>query len=150
MKPNIKAVETDEEAPEEVVPTAPPTAFHGFAEKIGSRNLMIAIVTMPLFFIGLLVLIIAVVGLPEEEVAAPVLDDTIGVSPVVAAPTISQTPVSQPDPVAADVLPVIPPGGIALDGDRLAVRIETPEGPVVHIYDLTTNEIVQTVTVPKE
>lgn len=167
MKPDIKAVETDQDPLEEAEPAAPPTAFHGFAEKIGSRNLMIAIITMPLFFIGALVLIIAIAGIPEEDAsgAAPdagvALDDSVGVSPVAAAPPVSDVAPAPAQPLVSDVvqdvaLPApasipaavqgIPPGGVALDGDRLAVRVETADGPVVYIYDLKANEVVQTIS----
>jgi len=153
-KPQIKAVETvaedaarDEEPGAETA--APLTAVHSFAEKIGSRNLMIAIVTMPFFFIGVLALIIAAVGLPEDEadlagtsletpVGAPLeaavpdaatLGDTVGGAPAAASSILPGTPAA------------IPPGGVALDGDRLAVRIEGPDGPVVVIYDLSRGAV---------
>ena len=163
MKPGIKAVETDEETASgeasEAEAPAPLTGVHSFAEKIGSRNLMIAIVTMPFFFIGALALIIAIAGLPEgEEPPAPALDDSIGASPPLAAPDAPDAPAPPPQPAALQEAPasaasaaaaplasMIPPGGIALDGDRLAVRIERADGDVIVIYDLARGEVVNEV-----
>lgn len=160
MKPGIKAVETDEETASgeasEAEAPAPLTGVHSFAEKIGSRNLMIAIVTMPFFFIGALALIIAIAGLPEgEEPPAPALDDSIGASPPLAAPdapapppqpaALQETPASAVSAAAAPLPSMIPPGGIALDGDRLAVRIERADGDVIVIYDLARGEVVNEV-----
>ena len=163
MKPNIKAVDPQQDeaaAGEEASP--PLTAVHSFAEKIGSRNLMIAIVTMPFLFIGALALIIAVVGLPQEdEGPAGSLDELIAAGPVTRAPDAAAlTPASQPlpaEPAAPQAAPpvsgpapvasaaAIPPGGVALDGDRLAVRIEREDGPVVVIYDLSRGEVTHEV-----
>ena len=159
MKPSIKAVETDQDAQDIDEAPAPPTAFHGFAEKIGSRNLMIAIVTMPFIFVGALALIIAIVGMPEEEVPASpeaFLDDSIGAAPAAApAPAVAtvETPaevvIRPPAPAPSSAMPaptqMIPPGGIALDGNSLAVRIERADGDVIVIYDLARGEVVNEV-----
>lgn len=160
MNATIKAVEPTEEASDgEEEAQTPLTGVHSFAEKIGSRNLMIAIVTMPLFFIGLLVLIISVVGMPEEEEAAavnPVLESlgaTSAAPPPISAPVIEEPQIlAESAPAAIDGLAdaiAIPEGasigGMALDGDRLAVRIETADGPVIIIYDLAQNTVVQTI-----
>lgn len=161
MEPGVKAVDTNEDAADEAA--APPTAVHSFAEKIGSRNLMIAIVTMPFIFIGALALIIAIVGLPEEEAPASpdaFLDDAIGAAPVAAAPVAAAPEVATveapaeavirpPAPASSSAMPVptrmIPPGGIALDGNSLAVRIERADGDVIVIYDLARGEVVNEV-----
>lgn len=162
MKPGVRAVETDNaadgETPEEAgAPAPPPTAFHAFAERIGSRNLMLAIVTMPLFFLGALVVIIALVGLPEDDPAAP--SDTDAVLEALSAPPVAAAPIAEASPAesAAEVaappptasalgaVALIPAGGIALDGDRLAVRIDTAEGQVIVIYDLARGEVIQQV-----
>ena len=160
VKPSIKAVETDQDAQDIDEAPSPPTAFHGFAEKIGSRNLMIAIVIMPFIFIGALALIIAIVGLPEEEVPASpdaFLNDSIGAAPVAAAPapavatveTPAEVVIRPPAPAPSSAMPVptqmIPPGGIALDGNSLAVRIERADGDVIVIYDLARGEVVNEV-----
>ena len=158
MKPGVRAVETDNaaagETPEEAgAPAPPPTAFHAFAERIGSRNLMLAIVTMPLFFLGALVVIIALVGLPEDDPAAP--SDTDAVLEALSAPPVAAAPIAEaspaevaappPTPSALGAVALIPAGGIALDGDRLAVRIDTAEGQVIVIYDLARGEVIQQV-----
>ena len=157
MKPSIKAVETDQDAQGVDEAPSPPTAFHGFAEKIGSRNLMIAIVTMPFIFVGALALIIAIVGLPEEEVPASpeaFLDDSVGAaaapSPTVATvETPAEVVIRPPAPAPSSAMPaptrMIPPGGIALDGNSLAVRIERADGDVIVIYDLARGEVVNEV-----
>ena len=160
MKPSIKAVETDdaasEGAPEETgAPAAPPTAFHAFAERIGSRNLMLAIVTMPLFFLGALVLVIAIVGLPEDEAAtedaaaADAVLEALGApaAPEPAAESAGAAPAPAVDAFAGAV--VIPDdatiGDMVLDGDRLALRVDKAEGPVIIIYDIAQDRIVRTI-----
>ena len=131
-----------------------PSPIDNFAASIGSRNLMIIIVTMPLVFMIVVMAIVAIFGGREEE-------------PVAAAPaavrsepveTLAQPAVTLP---AAPVLPAnaagalsLPKGAeagaIALDGDRLAVRIDGPDGSYVAIYDLTSGAVVQTIPIVPE
>ena len=48
--------------------------------------------------------------------------------------------------------PPLPAGAVvvetALDGDRLALRLDTPDGPRVAIVDLATGALVTTVVLP--
>lgn len=173
MKPDIKAVDPRDDAAGAGEEAPPPlTAVHSFAEKIGSRNLMIAIVTMPFLFIGALALIIAAVGLPQEDASAEgSLDEILAAGPVTRAPDAAAPPgaaqapsaetaaarrSAQPVPPVAAASPsaadpsftaaaAIPSGGLALDGDRLAVRIERPDGPVVVVYDLSKGAVTHEV-----
>ena len=48
----------------------------------------------------------------------------------------------------------LPPGAVIvetdLDGDRLALRLETPDGPVVQILDLSSGQLLSTIAVTGE
>lgn len=51
--------------------------------------------------------------------------------------------ISVPLPEGAEIVET------ALDGDRLALRLETAEGPRVAIFDLATGRLVQTVEIAR-
>ncbi|MEO1135162.1 MAG: hypothetical protein AAFW68_00965 [Pseudomonadota bacterium] len=139
-------------------------SFGDIAASIGSRNLMIAIVTMPIFFLGLVAAIITLFGRPQTD------GDTTATEPQMAtehAPgaLMDQAKPDQtmPDPALTDQAPSMPPnpteipplaiaasqtpGAIALDGDRLAVRLDGPEGVVIVVYDLSQREIIARVPI---
>lgn len=132
---------------------APPTAG-SIAARIGAKNLLIIIVTMPFVFLVVVMSIIAIFGRPDDDkiAAAPA---TVRSTPVAALEQPAATngaratlplPASIGDSAAAIALPAGgEAGAISLDGDRLAVRIESPEGAMIVIYDLTTNAVIQTV-----
>ena len=151
MQPELRYSREEEAAQAGETPEAPeaaPTPFHAFAQNIGARRLMIAIVAMPFFFILLLVAIIAVVGLPEdeavdaaplEETAAP--DAATAPAPAETVGTAASSSASSSGPALGAPLAAAP-GSMALDGDRLAVRVERPEGAVIVIYDLSQGAVV--------
>lgn len=109
--------------------------FAGLANSIGTRNLWIVILTMPAVFLVIVAAIIAVFGRPGADKAPPA---------EVAAP-VEET-VAAPEPEALPEGIAVPqgaaPGAIALDGDRLAVRLDGPDGVEIVVYDLAKGEIV--------
>ncbi|MHA7872215.1 MAG: hypothetical protein ACX939_07695, partial [Hyphococcus sp.] len=134
---------------------AAPTAS-SVANMIGTRNLLIIIVTMPFVFLVVVMAIIAVFGRPAGDAAG---DDRSAVisTPAAAAPTADNAqrvvlPIPAASTDAADAVQgaiALPAGAeagaISLDGDRLAVRIESEDGAMIVIYDLAQNAVVQTV-----
>ncbi len=156
MKPETNKTERPGDGPADPPPHR--TAVDDFAASIGVRNLMIIIVTMPLVFIVVVMAIIAVFGGDDEEPAlaeAPAPVERGGavrsspadnlVEPAPGVPAVKPLRASVPSGVA---LPAgAEAGAIALDGDRLAIRIDGPDGVTVVIYDVTTGERVQTISV---
>lgn len=137
-------------------PEAPQTGFAGVAAAIGARNLLIIIFTMPVVFLVVVVAIISVIGGPDE-------------APAAAAPEAASRPAAVEEPAGADrraVLPVpasaprVAPvivlpagadiGAMALDGDRLALRVATAEGEMIVIYDLAEDAVVKTIPLTEE
>jgi len=124
------------------------------ASMIGTKNLLIIIITMPFVFLVVVMAIIALFGRPGEETAAA--SGAVRSTPVAeveeAAPAIEGQRVVLPTPAAAsEVSPAIvlpegaEAGALSLDGDRLAVRIDGPDGAQIVIYDLNTEEVVKTI-----
>jgi hypothetical protein len=104
----------------------------GLAHAIGARNLKIAIVAMPIIFLVLIALIILIFG--KRDTVAPVEAATvIEESGAVDAPLVAEH-------VALSTGQT--PGALALDGDRLAVRIDGPDGVEVVVYDLAKGEVI--------
>ena len=138
----------DEREPLELKNPAPPekkpSAFEDLATSIGSRNLMIIIVTMPLVFVAVVATIIAVFGGDEGEVASAPVE-------VLSEPALAQRSVGRgaisptPAGIALDAGDAI--AAMALDGDRLAVRVEGPGGAEVVIYDLAAGQVVQRIPI---
>lgn len=141
---------------EDAAPAAPSGAG-SIASTIGARNLLIIIITMPFVFLVVVMTIIAIFGNPnKDEVAA---DDgatpgAVRSTPVATLeePALQGRRVSVPINASAGDLAAsiaLPKGGeagaIALDGDRLALRVDSAEGGVIVIYDLAENRVVQTV-----
>jgi hypothetical protein len=123
---------TDAENTETAAPAD--AGFAGLANSIGTRNLWIIILAMPAVFLVIVAAIIAVFGRPGADK-----------TPAEAAAPAEET-VAAPEP---EVLPegiAVPegaaPGAIALDGDRLAVRLDGPDGVEIVVYDLAKGEIV--------
>ncbi len=117
---------------------ASPSQFGSLAGSIGARNLIIIIIAMPfVFFFGVMGAI-ALFGKPNE--AAPV---ATAPASLVASPSGSDE--------AGVALPAgAAPGSIALDGDRLAVRMDGPDGVVVVVYDLARGEVIARVPFTSE
>ena len=114
------------------------------AEKIGARNLWIIILTMPAFFLVLLAVIIAFFGKSEEEKLAEQLAAEQEEMLIPWTEPGDQTATRSAMPVAGGH------GAIALDGDRLAVRVDGPDGFVVVVYDLAEGEEIARLPFPAE
>ncbi len=118
---------------------SPAAGVGGLAQSIGTRNLWIIILTMPAVFLVAVAAIIAIFGKPkkdEAELGAPVAVEDV--ADVDAAPT---------DIAALALAPGETVGAIALDGDRLAVRVAGPDGVVVVIYDIVKGEEIARIPV---
>ncbi|PQA88526.1 hypothetical protein [Hyphococcus luteus] len=122
--------------------TQPDPGFGGLAQSIGARNLWIVILAMPAVFLVVVAAIIAVFGKPRGA------EGTQTEAP--AAESVAATPVSQPLPAGIAIPAGAAPGAIALDGDRLAVRLDGPDGAEVVIYDLAKSEVVARVPFKRE
>lgn len=143
----------DEASLDDIVFDAPDKTSVGIAERIGSRNLLIIIVTMPFVFFVVVMAIIAIFGAPEEE--APAVAYRGAVTPTAPAQEATDAlaepaaRVTLPTPAANASLAAAnapsPFGAIALDGDRLAVRVDGETGAAVRIYNLKTNDLIQVV-----
>ena len=131
-------------------------AASSVAGMIGTKNLLIIIVTMPFVFLVVVMAIIAIFGNPgDDEVsaaaegAAPVVE-TIAIEEPAAEGqrVVLPIPAATDDAVGAITLPAgAEAGAISLDGNRLAVRVESDDGAMIVIYDLTQNTVVQTVPI---
>ncbi|MEM8936125.1 MAG: hypothetical protein AAGC77_06935 [Pseudomonadota bacterium] len=142
----------------------PAESFSSVAATIGARNLLVIIVTMPFVFIAVVLGAIAIFGPPDEE-SAQASATSVRSTAVAAAPVVSSVEIAESDEAAttsdALVLPipaavdsyssaiVLPEGAatgaISLDGDRLALRVDSEEGSMIIIYDLANKSIIQTV-----
>ncbi len=138
---------------EEAAPSA-----GSLAGMIGTKNLLIAIVTMPFVFLVVVMTIIAIFGSPGKDRAAqaapqtatrtetpaatleqPSLAGQQAVIPIEASAGAFSSAISVPEGARA--------GAISLDGDRLAVRIDSENGAMIVIYDLAKGEAVQTIPI---
>ena len=115
----------------------PASGFGGVAQAIGSRNLIIVILVMPVIFIGGLFAILFMTGKLGGKLDAP-SEAAAVVEPAVegraGAPVVSAAPDFTGSGQGA--------AGIALDGDRLAVRFDGPDGAEVIVYDLAQERVV--------
>ena len=125
---------------------APAAGFSDLAQSIGTRNLWIIILTMPAVFLVIVAGIIAVFGKPgkkAEEAAAPVISEAVvEKAPVADGSVPGAAPITLSAGEAA--------GAIALDGDRLAVRVDGPDGVVVVIYDIAKGEEVARIPITQD
>lgn len=125
------------------------------AGKIGAKNLLIVIVTMPFVFLLVVMAIISIFGRPDDAVAdvarvvrsAPVATEALE-EPASAGPqrVVLPIPASVDGAAGGITLPAgAQAGAMSLDGDRLALRVETGDGAVIVIYDLATDQVVKTI-----
>lgn len=130
---------------------APASGFMGVAGSIGARNLIVIIITMPLVFLLVVMATIALFGRPGAEkgdvrrsiVAEPleILDQP--------APLRAAAPAS-PAAASHDTIALKPGEDIsamALDGDRLVLRVRGEGGGEIIVYDLALGAIVRRVAV---
>jgi hypothetical protein len=122
-----------------------PAKFGSLAGAIGAKNLIIIIIAMPFVFLVAVLGIIALFGKPNEVSEAGAAGDG-------SVSNVEHTPLEATS-VNADMIryPVgAAPGAISLDGDRLAVRIDGPDGVEVVIYDLTKGEVIARIALKAE
>ncbi len=125
-----------------------PSTFEGIATSIGSRNLMIIIVTMPLVFVAVVTAAITVFG-GKDDADQPARETPaveVLAEPEPAAPAATPTSISAA-PAAINLSPGADVAAMALDGDRLVLRIDGPDGPMVVIYDLAAGRVVQRIPI---
>jgi hypothetical protein len=135
----------------------PLTGVSNFANRIGARNLLIIIVTMPLAFLIVVMGVIAVAGKPgkeEETVTAGAVRSTPAEYADVLEQPARQTvlPATPASLFAEDAAPLVLPegakiGSMTLDGDRLAVRIDRQGGGEILIYDIARGGVIQRIRV---
>ena len=133
-----------------------PSTFGDIARSIGSRNLMIIIVTMPLVFLAVVAGIIAVFGGGDDAAVAtapaavaPVSVERLAEPAPLAAQTSGATPATTvaADPSAIGLAAGSGVTAMSLDGDRLALRVDGPDGVSIVIYDLSAGAVVQRIPV---
>ena len=127
-------------------------APQGLAAMIGTRNLLIIIVTMPFVFFLAIFVIVSIFGSPLDNdgdrktsrgavhstpIEVSDADSVSGQRATLVMPAASGAAIALPEDAEA--------GAISLDGDQLAVRIDSDEGSAIVIYDLTQSRVVQTV-----
>jgi len=132
--------ETEHDEPEvtqtQSAPQGPGNGIGGLAQSIGARNLWIIILTMPAVFLVAVAAIIAIFGKPKgAEDAEPVA--------AIEEDVVAEAVEDLPDTIAVPMQAA--PGAIALDGDRLAVRLDGPDGVVIVIYDIAKGEEIMRV-----
>ena len=146
MQSNTRDAKLDRDEP---LALKKPSTFEDIATSIGSRNLMIIIITMPLVFLAVVSGIIAVFG------------DDDAVETAAAPASVSVERLAEPAPTAratgavsisaqAGAIGVAPGADItamSLDGDRLALRIDGPDGVTIVIYDIAAGAVVQRIPV---
>lgn len=134
-----------------------PSTFGDIARSIGSRNLMIIIVTMPLVFLAVVAGIISVFGGDDDDAAivspaaVPVIAERLAepaplaaqANGATAAAAIAANPSAIGLPAGSDVT------AMSLDGDRLALRVDGPQGGFIVIYDLSAGAVVQRIAVTR-
>lgn len=114
-----------------------PSKFGSLAGAIGAKNLIIIIIAMPFVFLVAVLGIIALFGNPNDVSGRkPAANDYEAASENAANDTAALIGDAVDYPAGAA------PGAIALDGDRLAVRIDGPDGVEVVVYDLAKGEII--------
>ena len=148
----------------------PQGGFGRVANSIGTRNLLTIILTMPLAFIAVVAGIIMTFGSPDKnkvksisngavlsqldtgtvdtgsEPTQPLSNQSTATDRSGSSRVVLPIPAATATLGAAIALPVdATPGSIALDGDRLAVRVDSEAGTNIVIYDLAAGQVVRSV-----
>lgn len=127
MKEEARARETPCEEQAGAPANAPMGAIP-LANAIGARNLLIIIVTMPLFFLLVVLATLAIFGGPGAR------------RPEKAA---AEAEIARPDQPAPISLPAgASIAAMTLDGDRLALAVETETGGEIVVYDLARGAVL--------
>lgn len=132
----------------------PTNHFRSLADAIGVRNLMIAIVTMPLVFVVVVVAIVGLFGQPSDDAPdgaalterAPATNDV----EVLAEPSMALAPMrtsAAPSGFALTQNEKIE--AMALDGDRLALRIEGSGRGRIVIYDIVGDAVIREIPIDR-
>lgn len=151
---------TDEDASPLRDDAAQPGVGAAIANAIGARNLMIIIITMPLVFLIVVMATLAIFGRPggdtdgvdESQVVSASAPATL-VQPDAAPPELTGVTPPSPAALTLDPAPLMLPAGaditsMALDANRLAVRVENKDGGgEIVVYDLASGAPVQRIKV---
>ncbi len=135
-------------------------AFTRIAEAIGARNLYIIIAAMPVVFLAVVIAMVSALGgAGKREDTLTTLGGAVLSQPVASAPVLEQPPAKSgalaataASALAGEAAPLVLPrgakvGAMALDGDRLALRVEGENGGEIVIYDLTRGAVVQRIKI---
>lgn len=131
----------------------PAKGFTGLAAAIGARNLVIVIITMPLAFIAVVAATLALFGKPgaEHDRAEAEVVRSVAAADVLAQPppqgAAPPTAVSAGAPSSLVLSSDEDISAMALDGDRLVLRVKGPSGGSIVIYDLASGAEVQRIRV---
>ncbi len=130
----------------------------GVASMIGTKNLLIAIVTMPFVFLVVVMTIISIFGSPDKErTAAKPAASAAHAAAKLEQPALAGQQAVAPIAISAQELSsaiAIPAGAsagaISLDGDHLAVRIDGENGAMIVIYDVAEGAVIRTIPLTTE
>lgn len=133
------------------------TGAASIANKIGVRNLLIIIVTMPLVFLIVVMAALSIAGKPgkkEDAVVAGAVLSTPADIAVLDQPSRSALAATPASLFAGDPAPLVLPSGgkigsMALDGDRLVLRVDSAQGGELVVYDLARGDVIQRIKVTK-
>ncbi|WDI32519.1 hypothetical protein PUV54_04835 [Hyphococcus flavus] len=127
-------MENNAETPE--APTEQgPSQFGSLAGAIGAKNLIIIIIAMPFVFLVVVMGIIAAFGNPNAS-------DSDRAAQVVPVSTAADTGAQELDETVISYPAGMTPGAMAMDGDRLAIRLDGSDGAVVVVYDLAESKVI--------
>lgn len=126
--------------------------YPGGTEQGSPRNLIIAIVTVPIVFVAVVILSISVFGRPNAEASAGGQPSVAAAIDRIEQPTRGVRAASATYASAFDAIETPDDsriGSLALDGDRLAMLVESPAGAEVKIYDLARGAMAARVPIEK-
>ncbi len=113
-----------------------------------ARAVAVGVVTMPAVFIVVVMVALALFGKPiahsQPAIQAAEIDR---LDQPAATPALSAIAASAPAGAVAGLIPLSEDThvvGISLDGDRLALHVESPMGAEIVIYDFKQHRIVET------
>lgn len=142
----------DKEKPDAGEGLDTPSGALPLAQAIGTRNLIIIIITMPLVFIIVVMATLMIFGRPGDREQSANPDAVRSVPLAQTLDSLEQPGAPAHAPTLAGGAPLALPAGasigaMALDGDRLAVRLDGPGGGEIVIYDLARGEEIRRIRV---